>query len=497
MDTLTFSEWEALSKELIIEGRAFIDGKYVDALSKETFECRSPIDGRLLAHVSSCNEADANLAVKNSRATFNSGIWSKLSPVERKQILIDFSELLLKHAKELALLETLDMGKPISHALNVDIKSAANSLKWSAEAIDKVYDEIAPTAENQIGLVTKEPVGVVAAIVPWNFPLLMSCWKLGPALATGNSVILKPSEKSTLTAIRIAQLAIEAGIPKGVLNVLPGFGHNVGKSLGLHMDVDTVVFTGSTGIAKQLMVYAGQSNMKRVWLEAGGKSPNIVFADAPNLKEAAESAASAIAFNQGEVCTAGSRLLVEKSIKKEFTAMVVDALKAWKPGNPLDPETTVGALVDGTQLNNVIEYINAGKANGAELILGGKQVLKNTGGTYVEPTVFDNVTNSMKIAQEEIFGPVLSVIEFDNADEAIKIANDTEYGLAAAVWTNDLSKAHIVAKSLRAGSVWVNQYDGGDMTAPFGGFKQSGNGRDKSLHAFDKYTELKATWIKL
>ncbi len=309
--------------------------------------------------------------------------------------------------------------------------------------------------------------------------------------------MLKPSEKSPLTAIRIAQLAIEAGIPAGVLNVLPGYGHTVGKALALHMDVDTLVFTGSTKIAKQLMVYAGESNMKRVWLEAGGKSPNIVFADAPDLKAAAEAAASAIAFNQGEVCTAGSRLLVERSIKDQFLPMVVEALKAWKPGNPLDPATTVGALVDTQQMNTVLSYIEAGHQDGAKLLAGGKRTLEETGGTYVEPTIFDGVTNAMKIAKEEIFGPVLSVITFDTAEEAVAIANDTPYGLAAGIWTSDISKAHQTARAVRAGSVWVNQYDGGDMTAPFGGFKQSGNGRDKSLHALEKYTELKATWIKL
>jgi len=282
-----------------------------------------------------------------------------------------------------------------------------------------------------------------------------------------------------------------------VLNVLPGYGHTVGKALALHMDVDTLVFTGSTRVAKQLMIYAGESNMKRVWLEAGGKSPNIVFADAPDLEAAAQAAAGAIAFNQGEVCTAGSRLLVERSIRERFLPMVVEALKGWKPGNPLDPATNVGALVDTQQLNTVLGYIEAGRGAGAQVLIGGQRTLEETGGLYVEPTIFDGVDNAMKIAQEEIFGPVLSVITFDSAEEAIAIANDTPYGLAAAVWTADLSKAHRTARALRAGSVWVNQYDGGDMTAPFGGFKQSGNGRDKSLHAFDKYTELKATWIQL
>jgi 4-guanidinobutyraldehyde dehydrogenase / NAD-dependent aldehyde dehydrogenase len=497
MTSLTRADWEQRAKTLNIEGRAFIHGEYRGAASAATFECISPVDGRLLANVASCDVADAELAVQDARSTFDSGVWSRLAPVKRKAVMIRFAELIEQHGEELALLETLDMGKPIGDSLGIDVSSAARAIRWSGEAIDKIYDEVAATPHDELGLVTREPIGVVAAIVPWNFPLLMSCWKLGPALSTGNSVILKPSEKSPLTAIRLAQLAIDAGIPAGVFNVLPGYGHTVGKALALHMDVDTLVFTGSTKIAKQLMVYAGESNMKRVWLEAGGKSPNIVFADAPDLKAAAEAAAGAIAFNQGEVCTAGSRLLVENSIKEQFVPLVVEALKAWKPGHPLDPQTNVGALVDQQQLNTVLGYIEAGQADGAKLVAGGKRTLEETGGVYVEPTIFDGVSNAMKIAREEIFGPVLSVIGFADAEEAVRIANDTPYGLAAAVWTSNLSKAHLTAKALRAGSVWVNQYDGGDMTAPFGGFKQSGNGRDKSLHAFDKYTELKATWIKL
>lgn len=497
MTTLTLADWQQRARDLRIEGRAFIQGEYTAAADGAQFDCISPIDGRLLTQVASCDQADAERAVASARAAFDAGSWAQLAPAKRKAIMIRFAELLEAHAEELALLETLDMGKPIGDSLTVDIPGAARALRWSGEAIDKVYDEVAPTPHDQLGLVTREPVGVVAAIVPWNFPLMMACWKLGPALATGNSVVLKPSEKSPLTAIRIARLAIEAGIPAGVLNVLPGYGHTVGKALALHMDVDTLVFTGSTRVAKQLMIYAGESNMKRVWLEAGGKSPNIVFADAPDLQAAAQAAAGAIAFNQGEVCTAGSRLLVERSIKARFLPMVVEALKGWKPGNPLDPATNVGALVDTQQLNTVLGYIDAGRQAGAQVLIGGQRTLEETGGLYVEPTIFDGVANAMKIAQEEIFGPVLSVISFDSVEEAVAIANDTPYGLAAAVWTADLSKAHRTARALRAGSVWVNQYDGGDMTAPFGGFKQSGNGRDKSLHAFDKYTELKATWIKL
>ncbi|MGI2217769.1 aldehyde dehydrogenase [Shewanella baltica] len=491
------SEWESLAASLSINGKAFINGEYQDAVSGNTFDCISPIDGRLLVKVASCDLADANLAVANGRSVFESGVWSQQSPVKRKQVMIRFAELLEENANELALLETLDMGKPIRFSKAVDVAGAARAIRWSGEAIDKIYDELAPTAYNEIGMITREPVGVVAAIVPWNFPMLMACWKLGPALATGNSVVLKPSEKSPLTAIRMAQLAIEAGIPQGVLNVLPGFGHTVGKALALHMDVDTLVFTGSTKIAKQLMIYAGESNMKRVWLEAGGKSPNIVFNDAPDLKAAAVAAAEAIAFNQGEVCTAGSRLLVESGVKDELIALIAEELASWHPGHPLDPATVSGAVVDKQQLDTVLSYIKAGKDEGATLVHGGSQVMADTGGVYVQPTVFSNVNNHMKIASEEIFGPVLSVIEFNGMEEAISIANDTIYGLAAGVWTSNISKAHKTAKALRAGMVWINHYDGGDMTAPFGGYKQSGNGRDKSLHSFDKYTELKATWIVL
>jgi len=497
MSTPSRVEWEHRASILAIEGRAFVHGEYAPAADGATFDCLSPIDGRVLAQVASCAAADAERAVLDARATFESGVWSRLAPTKRKATMLRFAGLLDAHREELALLETLDMGKPIGDALAVDVPAAARCLRWCGEAIDKLYDEVAPTPHNELGLVTREPIGVVAAIVPWNFPLLMACWKLGPALASGNSVVLKPSEKSPLTAIRIARLAVEAGIPPGVLNVLPGYGHTVGKALALHMDVDTLVFTGSTRTAKQLLIYAGESNMKRVWLEAGGKSPNIVFADAPDLRAAARAAAGAICFNQGEVCTAGSRLLVEASIKEQFVELLLEEMQAWQPGHPLDPATNVGALVDEQQLNTVLGYIAAGHAEGAQLRCGGGRVLAETGGVFVAPTVFDGVSNAMKIAREEIFGPVLSVITFDSAEQAIEIANDTPYGLAAAIWTANLSRAHLTAKALRAGSVWINQYDGGDMTAPFGGFKQSGNGRDKSLHAFDKYTELKATWIKL
>ena len=491
------NDWEQYFQSLNLEGRAFIDGEYRWAASGETFDSISPVDGRFLAKVASTDEADADAAVLAARRAFESGTWRLQAPAARKRVLIRFADLILEHQEELALLETLDMGKPIGDSMAIDVPATANAIRWSAEAIDKLYDEVAPTPHDQLGLITREPCGVVAAIVPWNFPMIMASWKFAPALAAGNSFILKPSEKSPLTAIRLAQLALEAGIPPGVFNVLPGYGHTVGKALALHMDVDVLAFTGSTGVAKQLLVYSGQSNMKRVWLEAGGKSPNVVFADAPDLRAAAVAAAAGIAFNQGEVCVAGSRLLVQRSIREPFIALLLEALQAWKPGHPLDPATKVGAVVDQRQLDNVLRYIEIGKEQGAQLLVGGRRTLQDTGGQYVEPTIFDGVTNAMTIAREEIFGPVLSLISFDTEEEALAIANDSIFGLAAAVWTANLGRAHRFARGLRAGSVWVNQYDGGDMTAPFGGFKQSGNGRDKSLHAFDKYTELKATWIKL
>jgi 4-guanidinobutyraldehyde dehydrogenase / NAD-dependent aldehyde dehydrogenase len=491
------NDWEQYFQSLNLEGRAFVDGAYRWAASGETFDSISPVDGRFLAKVASTDEADADAAVLAARRAFESGTWRLQAPAARKRVLIRFADLILEHQEELALLETLDMGKPIGDSMSIDVPATANAIRWNAEAIDKLYDEVAPTPHDQLGLITREPCGVVAAIVPWNFPMIMASWKFAPALAAGNSFILKPSEKSPLTAIRLAQLALEAGIPPGVFNVLPGYGHTVGKALALHMDVDVLAFTGSTGVAKQLLVYSGQSNMKRVWLEAGGKSPNVVFADAPDLRAAAVAAAAGIAFNQGEVCVAGSRLLVQRSIREPFIALLLEALQAWKPGHPLDPATKVGAVVDQRQLDNVLRYIEIGKEQGAQLLVGGQRVLQDTGGQYVEPTIFDGVTNAMTIAREEIFGPVLSLISFDTEEEALAIANDSIFGLAAAVWTANLSRAHRFARGLRAGSVWVNQYDGGDMTAPFGGFKQSGNGRDKSLHAFDKYTELKATWIKL
>jgi 4-guanidinobutyraldehyde dehydrogenase / NAD-dependent aldehyde dehydrogenase len=497
MDSDVKIDWHARAKTLKIDGRAVINGKRVDAADKATFECFSPIDNRKLVDVASCKSADVDLAVSAARTAFNVRAWAGKTPRERKQIMIKFADLILANREELALLETLDMGKPITASLNVDVNSAANSLRWFGEAIDKVYDEIAPTAEHSLAMITREPIGVVGAIVPWNYPMLMACWKIAPALASGNSIVLKPSEKSPLSALKIGDIALQAGIPAGVLNVIPGFGADAGSPLALHMDVDCIAFTGSTGVGKKIQIMAGQSNLKRAWCELGGKSPNIVFADCKDLNRAAEASAGSIFYNQGESCNAPSRLLVERSIKTEFVKKLLAELKNYAPGDPLNEATTMGAMVDCVQMENVLKYIESGKAEGASLLAGGAQVKAETGGFYISPTIFDNVTNQMTIAAEEIFGPVLSIITFDTVDEAISIANDTEYGLAAAVWTQDISKAHMVARRLRAGTVHVNSYDEDDITVPFGGYKQSGNGRDKSLHALEKYTELKTTWIRL
>jgi acyl-CoA reductase-like NAD-dependent aldehyde dehydrogenase len=489
--------WHERAKVVRFPTQSFIGGRYVDAASGATFDSINPATGKVLAKVAAGDAPDIDRAVAAARAAFRKGSWAGMAPAKRKRILQKFAERILEHKEELALLETLDMGKPISDSLSVDVPATAHCIQWYAEAIDKIYDEVAPTGRAALALITREPMGVVGAIVPWNFPLIMAAWKIGPVLAAGNSLVLKPSEKSPFTAIRIAQLAVEAGIPEGVFNVVPGYGQTAGKALALHMDVDCIAFTGSTATGGMIMQYAGQSNLKRVSLECGGKSPNIVLADYENLDRAAGAAASAIFFNQGEMCSAGSRLLVQEGIKDALLEKIQAIGRGMQPGDPLDPATKLGAMVDEVQMKRVLDYIDAGKRDGASVRIGGQRVRSDSGGFFVEPTVFDSVKPSMKIAREEIFGPVLSTLTFKTVDEAVEIANDVVYGLAAAVWTQNVTIAHRVARALRSGVVYVNCYDADDITVPFGGFKQSGFGRDKSLHAFDKYTELKTTWLDL
>lgn len=489
--------WHQRAAQLAIDARAVVNGKRVAARSGQVFDCISPIDGRKLAEVARCGEADVDAAVASARAAFEDRRWAGKAPAERKRVLVRFADLMLQHRDQLALLETLDMGKPIRYSRSVDVQLAQNCIRWYGEATDKIYDQVAPAPEDSLALITREPVGVVAAIIPWNYPMLMAAWKIGPALAAGNSVVLKPSEKAPLSSLRLAELAIEAGVPEGVFNVLPGYGDEAGRALALHMDVDCIGFTGSTRVGKQILQMAGQSNLKRAWTELGGKSANIVCADCPDLDAAVESAIGSIFFNQGESCNAPSRLFVEASIKDAFMDKALALVPRYAPGDPLDEATIMGAIVDSIQMKTVLGYIESGKAEGARLLAGGEAVRQDTGGLYVAPTLFDGVEAGMRIAREEIFGPVLSVLSFTDVDEAVRQANATPYGLAAAVWTSDISRAIRVSRALRAGTVHVNQYDNDDITVPFGGYKQSGNGRDKSLHAFDKYTELKTTWIQV
>jgi len=460
-----------------------------------TLRLVNPATEQPLAELETAGVEETDRAVAAAKEAFPA--WRAVAPTDRARLLRRLAALVEEHAEELALLETVDMGKPINDSRRVDVPLAAECIAFYGEAVDKVYDEVAPTDPSSVVMIVREPLGVIGAVVPWNFPLLMASWKVAPALATGNSVVLKPAEQSPLTALRLAELASEAGIPDGVLQVVPGFGETAGQALGRHPEVDMIAFTGSTEVGKLFLRYSGESNMKRVALECGGKSPHIVTAECGDLDAAATAVAWGVFYNQGEVCNAGSRLLVHRSLKDELLERVVKVSERIRPGDPLDPQTRMGAIVDETQLDRVLGYIDSGREEGAALHLGGARVREETGGYYVEPTIFDAVSNEMRIAREEIFGPVLSTISFDDLDEAIAVANDTVYGLSAAIWTDDLSTAHRAARALRAGVVWVNAFDKGDITSPFGGFKQSGFGRDKSIHALEKFTDLKAIWIEV
>ncbi len=491
--TRSRADWERIAAPLRPEGRAFINGRFVAARDGRVFEKKSPIDGRVIAQVARCSERDVDDAVAAARAAFESGAWRRTDPKERKRLLLRFSELVRKDLERLAMLETLDVGKPIINSVDVDVPKAADTIAYYAEFADKLLDEVAPTGPNDLALIRREPLGVIAAIVPWNYPLIITSWKLGPALLTGNSVVLKPAEQSPLSAIRIAELACEAGLPPGVLNVVPGFGEEAGKPLALHRDVDMITFTGSTEVGKLMLRYAGESNMKRVSLECGGKSPHVVLADA-DLDSAADAIAWGIYYNAGETCNAGSRVIVHSSIKEQLLERIAGVAKTITLGYPFDPATQMGALIDQGHMQRVLGYIDTGIAEGARVALGGKPALTETGGYYVEATILDDVRPQMRVSREEIFGPVLAVTPFGTESEALVMANDSIYGLAAAVWTSDINAAHRVSSALRAGTVWVNSFDRSSVATPFGGFKQSGFGRDRSAHAIDKYTDLKTIW---
>ncbi len=488
-------DWKARAAGLSFRGQAFINGSFVDAASGKTFDSVNPATGAVLTKVAECDEEDVNRAVAAGRAAFEDGRWSRMAPGDRKAVMLKLADLIRDNLEEMALLDSLDMGKLVTDAATIDAPGSAHFFQWYAEAIDKVYDEVAPTGPGDLALVRRVPLGVVGAVTPWNFPLDMATWKAAAALAAGNSVVLKPAEQSPLSALRLAELAAEAGVPDGVFNVVPGYGATAGRALGLHMDVDCLAFTGSTAIGKMFMQYSGQSNLKQIWPETGGKSPNLVFADCEDLDTAADMAAFGIFFNQGEVCSANSRLYVERSIKDAFVEKLIARAQATQPGDPLDPASKMGAIVDEKQTQGIIRFVEEGKKS-ANLVTGGERVTVDGKGCFVQPTIFDDVSHDNPLARDEIFGPVLSVIPFDSEDEVVAMANDSIYGLAASVWTDNLSRACRVSDKLMVGTVSVNTVDALSAQTPFGGMKQSGFGRDLSLHSLEKYTALKTTWIK-
>lgn len=492
------TDLHSAARQLKFETRAFIAGRYADAISGATFETINPATGKRLAEVAGCDAADVDLAVKAARDAFERASWAGMSPRERKKILLRFADLIEQNIPELALIETLDCGKPINDSLNVDLPDSVETLRWHAEAVDKIYDQVSPAPKDVVSMIVREPIGVVGAVIPWNFPLFVAMWKIAPALAGGNSLVLKPAEQTSLSLIRLAALAAEAGIPEGVFNVVPGMGPTAGRAVGLHMDIDCVSFTGSGEVGRLFLKYAADSNMKRIVLECGGKSPAIVMGDVQDFGPVLDQIAAGILFCQGENCSAGSRLVVQEAAKDRLLDQLVPVFKSWTVGDPLNRSTRIGAMIEEGHLNKVLSYIDEGKREGAKVTLGGRQALADSGGYFVEPTIFDGVRNDMKIARDEIFGPVLSVITFRDVDEAIRIANDTRYGLAASLYTNDLNTAHKVARGVRAGTVSVNCYSEGDFAVPFGGYKESGfGGKDKGLAAHDQYTETKAIWIQL
>jgi acyl-CoA reductase-like NAD-dependent aldehyde dehydrogenase len=498
LSAYTLQQWQAVAarEAAAAETRLFIDGEYRDAVGGGRFDTINPANREVIASMVMADEKDVDVAVASARRAFRNGSWSGMAPRERMEILYRYAQLIEEHTEQLAVLDTLDMGKPISDMLGVDIPAVIETIRFMAEYIDKMEGSVTNTERDVMHFVLREPIGVVGAISPWNYPLLMAIWKVAPALAAGNTVVLKPAEQAPLSCLKLAELFVEAGGPAGVFNVINGVGEITGKALALHNDVDKVTFTGSTEVGKLMLQYAGQSNMKRVSLECGGKSPQIFMADTANLDRAVSAACNGIFANMGEVCNAGSRLLVERPIYDEFIErFIAQGKDAYVPGDPLDPATNLGPLVTDEAQQRVISYVEAGRKEGAKLQFGGDAPDLN--GAYVNPALFTDVNNNMRIAREEIFGPVASVLPFDSIDEGIAIANDTIYGLAAGVWTKDLNKAHRLIREIEAGVIWVNCFDEGDMTQPFGGYKQSGHARDKCVESILSYTQSKSAWIRL
>jgi len=494
--TLTTSDWHTRAAKIKYETGHFIDGRIVDSVDRGRFTVINPATGEPLCEASAGTSADVDLAVASGKRAFASRIWSRKAPRERMEVLYHFSRLIDQNAERFALLDTLCMGKPITDMLTIDVPGSAKTFAYFAELVDKIDGSVTATAQDAFHYILREPLGVVGCIVPWNYPLMMAAWKVAPALAAGNSVVLKPAEQSPLSGLLMAQLFVEAGGPTGVFNVVNGLGEAAGAALALHNDVAKIAFTGSTEIGKQMLIYAGQSNMKRVALECGGKTPQIFLSDLPDMDTAVTYAINGIYGNMGEVCNAGSRLLIDRPIAGEFLARFIEKGKtAYRAGDPLDPTTNLGPLVTASHRTRVLNYIGRGKAEGARLEFGGTS--PDMAGEYVNPTLFTGVTNRMTIAQEEIFGPVAAAIEVDGIADALRVANDSIYGLAASVWTRDLSVAHKTVRDLEAGVIWVNCFDHGDMTQPFGGYKQSGQGRDKCLESLLSYTQTKSAWIHL
>lgn len=493
----SLAHFEKQASTIALPSKAVIDGKLVPARSGQTFDNTSPRNGQLINKIALCDEADVDAAVAAARKAFEDKRWRNLHYREKKRIMYMLADLMERDLETLALLESLDSGKPIRDTTAFDIPSSIRTLRYYTEALDKVNGEVGPETADRFSYAVHEPLGVIGAIMPWNFPLHLTMWKVAPALAMGNSLVVKPAELTSMSALKLGELALEAGVPAGVLNIVTGKGSVAGKAIALHMDVDMLTFTGSGPVGRMLMKYAADSNLKRVSLELGGKSPHIIFADCPDLDAAATHAAFGIFYNQGEVCTAGSRLLVEEKIRDAFLDKIVKAAKDFVPGDPLAPETNFGAMVSESQMNTVLGFIETARKEGAALAHGGKRVRKDSGGYFVEPTVFDGVKPGSTLSQEEVFGPVLAVTTFRSADEALAMANNTIFGLASGVWTRDISLAHRAAREIKAGLVWINGWDSCDITMPFGGFKQSGFGRDRSLHALYKYADLKSVSITL
>lgn len=494
---LTHKEYQSIAASLSLPTNAFVNGKFMQSRSGQTMESFNPATGEKLAEVAACDGKDVDFAVGKAREAFDSGIWSCMHPSERKQIMIKLCKLMNRHRYQLAVLESLDSGKPIRECQMTDVPETIHCLKWHAEAADKLYDQISPSGDNALGLIVREPAGIAACILPWNFPLMMLAWKIGPALATGNSVIVKPAEQTSMSALKIAELAAEAGIPDGVLSVLPGEGPDVGEPLGRHPDVQVVSFTGSTEVGRKFLEYSGQSNLKRVVLECGGKNPAVVLQDADRLDHAARQIVHSALWNMGQNCTANSRVIVHREIKVALVERILEQLRTWKTGDPLDPTNHLGAIVSREQYEKILRYIEIGKKEGATLLAGGSAV-KGSNGLFIEPTIFDDVRPQMTIAREEIFGPVLAIIDVASDAYALQVANDTCFGLQASLYTSNVRNAHRFARALQAGTISVNCYAEGDITTPFGGYKMSGfGGRDNSLQAHDQYCETKTIWIDL